>query len=166
MAQELWGEREVACIPSGCCLLPCWIQKEASFLPPGSLLKRCWLEEAPMRGARCSCSILGFYLFLSSSSLETHDYCAKSRDTLFLYLLGKVDALVPLSLLADELSRWEPHFQIVLQQKWHSLDCLFSRSALSDLNAFSAVLYSQEIFLNARSPIAVICIADKLGTHI
>lgn len=74
---------------------------------------------------------------------------------LFLYLLGKADALVPLSLLADELSRWEPHFQIVLQQKLHSLDCLFSKSAPSDLNALSAVLYNREIFPNARSPIAV-----------
>lgn len=47
-------------------------------------------------------------IFLNCSSLETHDSYAKSRDMLFLYLLGKADALFPLSLLADELSRWEP----------------------------------------------------------
>lgn len=102
--------------------------------------------------------------FLSSSFLETHGSYARSRDMLFQYLLGKTDALVPLPFLADELSSWEPPFQRVLQQKSHSLDCLFSRSAPSDLNAFSAVLYSWEIFLNARSPVAVICITIKLGT--
>lgn len=84
----------------------------------------------------------------------------------FQYLLGKTDALVPLPFLADELSSWEPHFQIVLQQKSHSLDCLFSKSAPSDLNAFSPVLYRPKIFLNARLPIAVICITIKLGTCI
>lgn len=104
--------------------------------------------------------------FLNSSSLETHSSYARSRDVLFQYLLGKTDALVPLPFLADELSSWEPHFQIVLQQKSHSLDCLFSKSAPSDLNAFSAILYSWEIFLNARSTIAVICIILKLGTYI
>lgn len=80
--------------------------------------------------------------FLNTSSLETPGSYAKSRDMLFQYLLGKTDALVPLPFLADEISSWEPHFQIVLQQKSHFLDCLFSKSAPSDLNVFSAVLYS------------------------
>lgn len=70
---------------------------------------------------------------------------------------------VLLSLIADELSRWEPHLQTVLQQKWHFLNCLFSKSAPADLNAFSAVLYSWEGFLDARSPIAVTCITNKLA---
>lgn len=157
-------EENVVCIPSGCHLFPCWIQKEALFLPLVPLLKWCQLEEVPVQGAGCFCLLLGFNS--SFSSLEAHDSYAKSRDILILYLLGKTDAFISLSLLADELSRWEPHFQIVLQQKWHSLDFMFSNSAPSDLNPSSAVFYSQGIFLNAKSPIAVICITNKLGTFI
>lgn len=153
------------------CLHSCWMSsfllpnpEEALFLPLVPLLKWCQLKEVPVKGARCFCLLLGFNS--SFSSLEAHDSYAKSRDILILYLLGKTDALIPLSLLADEPSRWEPHFQIVLQQKWHSLDFMFSNSAPSDLNPSSAVLYSQGIFLNAKSPIAVIRITNKLGTYI
>lgn len=108
-------EEEVVCIPAGCHLFSCRIQKEALFLPLVPLLKWCQLKEVPVKGARCFCLLLGFNS--SFSSLEAHDSYAKSRDILILYLLGKTDALIPLSLLADEPSRWEPHFQIVLQQK-------------------------------------------------
>lgn len=117
-----------------CPLFPSWI------LPPA----RCWSTIGLKRHrwvVQSAPALPWAFIFLSSGSSETHDSYAKSRDMLFPYLLGKADALVPLSLLADELSRWEPHSK-VLQQKWHSLDCLFSRSAPSDLNTFPAVFYS------------------------